>query len=165
MTRHYAHLDDEGRLVVDIGNVLDWDAGTADALIFRLAEHAAFSTEVVRQIIDHVVDGCSDRTWMSDGALEDIRMRLVPGQGKAVAELVAGLVHQRDRALEMEQRWRNAAWEIARYWDAMNEQRRRKVANPDYHVERTMTAEEALQWLERVKAEAEAAGSRVGGGS
>lgn len=149
MSDYRAKINADGMLEIDIGAVLRCEDG--DPLFDRLAEHAAFSDAVIRRVIDHVLTGASEGCWYyAPSTLERIRKDLLPSLPKAVAELVAGLTNERDRALAMRDRWRNACWDIARYWESMDWNRKNKIEDVSYQVDHTMTKSEALAMVQRL---------------
>lgn len=138
-----------GDLRIDLDHLLGYDSAASEALYARLASAAAFEEAFVSRLVDHIATGATeDGDWWSPEMAENVRSKLLPLVGDAVAELVADLVNQRDRARTMSDRWRGACWQLARYWDSMDRERAQKLREPDYHVARSMTAEEARAFIE-----------------
>lgn len=150
-----ALLTKDGNIEIDLAHLLDYATPEAETLYAKLAGYAAFEEAFVTRLVDHIATGATeDGDWWSSELAEKVRSRLLPMVDGAVAELIADLVHSRDRAVAMSERWRNACWQIADQWEQMDRERCRKAQQPDYHVARTMTAEEAREWMANAEAKA-----------
>ena len=158
-----AELTEDGNLLIDLDRLLGESYGSSGepALYAKLARCAVFEEAFVSRLLDHIATGATeDGDWWSSEFAERFRKRLLPMVDDAIAELVANLTHDRDRHKTMSERWRNACWQITKEWETMDRERLWKVERPDYHVARTMTAEEAKEWMRQRSEEAEEANAR-----
>lgn len=145
-------VTDAGMLEVDVDRLLEeLDDGSVARL---LARSAAFRTELVARIVEHLRDGWTDDgdCWGNSDA-ERLRMLLVPHLPEAVAHLVRQLVDERDSAKVRADRWLRACHDLSCQWDAMDAARKRKAIDIDYRVARTMTRAEAQALVARLIAE------------
>lgn len=154
-----AELTEDGNLLIDLDRLLGESYGSSGepALYARLARCAVFEEAFVSRLLDHIATGATeDGDWWSSEFAERFRKRLLPLVDDAIAELIANLTHDRDQHKAMSERWRNACWQIAHQWETMDRERMKRIERPDYHVTRTMTAEEAKEWMRKKCEELEA---------
>jgi len=149
-----ATLTEDGDLKIDLAHLMDYDSGASEALYRKLTRWSLFEEEFIGSLLDHLATGATeDGDWWSSEFAERLRARLLPLIDDVIAQHISDLVHDRDHCKAMSDRWRNACWQIADQWDAMDRERCRKAREPDYHVERTMTAKEAKAWMVKMREE------------